>query len=537
MTAVAVFPLDVPARLLGFEQEHLEIYGLSMMNRLSRPCVYLLIFGCELGWLVPFADAGRPTVQRYEPFDVDPGWKGVNNRVRDPDPPMVRQNFGWSQSDHASGGTGEIGGVVWRSVRPAYYAKVLPELSINDHLECSGSVALMHFTAADQYHTGSAIWVGFFNAAKQGWRPLNHLGFRLLGHRDYQFADYKSVLPGALVELHCGTSAYSSMGQFIKHSGSTRAVLMKKMVQDEYVRVPADGRRHAWKLELRPKRNDTPPEIFFQWDDCPPTVLKVGARTLKSGAFFNRFGIFNEPLPGFSMTAWFDEITINGTLHDFSTDPGWEAKGNRDAFVDHVQYGTNDFGYSQTHHAGGQRSGELGGRLWEVGMHQTHIRAHCGDSVGRLSLDERLVAQGKIAIPQFGTDSGIFIGWFDAAEQGSPPRNFAGVLLNTLSSTGRFIAPQVVGSNGRHAFGDVQVLFTPDGRVYDWTLDYDPLGAQGRGTLRLSLGDQVQMIELPDGMRQEGAIMNRFGMFNMQDNNGKFCEVYLDDLEYTVERK
>ena len=507
------------------------------MNRLSWPCVYLLILGCELGGLVAVAGAGRPTVQRYESFDVDPGWEGVNNRVPDPDPPMVRQHFGWSASDHASGGAGEIGGVVWRSVRPAYYAKILPDLSIDDHLECSGSVALMHFNAADQYHTGSAIWVGFFNAAKQGWRPINHLGFRVLGHRDYEFADYTSVLPGALVEVHCGSSAYSSIGQFIKWSGSTRAVVMKKMVQDEYVRVPADGRRHTWKLELRPKRNDTPSRLFFQWDDLPPTELKVSAQMIKSGAIFNRFGIFNEPLPGYSMTAWFDDITINGTLHDFSTDPGWEAKGNHDAFVDHVQYGTNDFGYCDTHRAGGEKPGELGGRLWEVGPHQTQIRARCGDDIGRLTLDERLIAKGKMAFPQFGTDSGILIGWYDAAEQGWPPCNFVGVLLNTLSSTGRFIAPQVVSSQGTHAFGHVKVLFTPDGRVYEWSLDYNPQGAQGRGTLRLALGDQAQTIELPDRMRKEGAIMNRFGVFNMQDNNGKFCDVYLDDLEYTVERK
>ncbi len=33
----------------------------------------------------------------------------------------------------------------------------------------------------------------------------------------------------------------------------------------------------------------------------------------------------------------------------------------------------------------------------------------------------------------------------------------------------------------------------------------------------------------------DGASFNRFGIFNMQDNNGKEALVYFDDLDYTVE--
>jgi hypothetical protein len=31
-----------------------------------------------------------------------------------------------------------------------------------------------------------------------------------------------------------------------------------------------------------------------------------------------------------------------------------------------------------------------------------------------------------------------------------------------------------------------------------------------------------------------GALLNRFGLFNLQWANSKWCEVYLDDLSYTV---
>ena len=36
------------------------------------------------------------------------------------------------------------------------------------------------------------------------------------------------------------------------------------------------------------------------------------------------------------------------------------------------------------------------------------------------------------------------------------------------------------------------------------------------------------------GDKEKGAIFDRFGVFNMQWANSKWCDVYLDDLEYTV---
>jgi hypothetical protein len=39
---------------------------------------------------------------------------------------------------------------------------------------------------------------------------------------------------------------------------------------------------------------------------------------------------------------------------------------------------------------------------------------------------------------------------------------------------------------------------------------------------------------LAPGDKEKGAIFDRFGVFNMQWANSKWCDVYLDDLEYTV---
>jgi hypothetical protein len=36
------------------------------------------------------------------------------------------------------------------------------------------------------------------------------------------------------------------------------------------------------------------------------------------------------------------------------------------------------------------------------------------------------------------------------------------------------------------------------------------------------------------GARAEGAEFDLFGLFNMQDKNGKDCVIYLDELSYTA---
>ena len=52
----------------------------------------------------------------------------------------------------------------------------------------------------------------------------------------------------------------------------------------------------------------------------------------------------------------------------------------------------------------------------------------------------------------------------------------------------------------------------------------------------LTLGAEATTLPLQPGDRSEGAVMDRFGAFNMQDNNGKDCLFYLDNLRYTTGR-
>ena len=58
-----------------------------------------------------FAAVGEASAEdRTENFDKDPGWEGINNRPTATEKRTVRQDFGFSKTDHAGGEPGEIGG-------------------------------------------------------------------------------------------------------------------------------------------------------------------------------------------------------------------------------------------------------------------------------------------------------------------------------------------------------------------------------------------------------------------------------------------
>src|SRR5690349_2447824 len=61
--------------------------------------------------------------QVHQDFSKDPGWEWKHNRIVAQDPPTVDQNFGWSPTNHTGAAeSGEIGGKVWQSKTPAWYA-------------------------------------------------------------------------------------------------------------------------------------------------------------------------------------------------------------------------------------------------------------------------------------------------------------------------------------------------------------------------------------------------------------------------------
>ena len=79
---------------------------------------------------------GQLMLTRTETFDSDPGWDGHNNRTILTQ--EIRQDFRWNNTNATGGDDGEVGGTLSGAGEPAYFAKVLSELTLDDAFEASG---------------------------------------------------------------------------------------------------------------------------------------------------------------------------------------------------------------------------------------------------------------------------------------------------------------------------------------------------------------------------------------------------------------
>jgi len=75
-------------------------------------------------------------------------------------------------------------------------------------------------------------------------------------------------------------------------------------------------------------------------------------------------------------------------------------------------------------------------------------------------------------------------------------------------------------------------VLTP-GKVFDWSLIYDPAANGGNGEMRVTLGEESVTLALKPGQKARGASLDRFGLFT-STAGGQMVKIYLDDLQYTV---
>jgi len=470
--------------------------------------------GCGAGLMVAIATSPlRGTVQLFEDFDTDPGWDRHNNVVTSPVARVVTQNFGYRTSNFAGNAPGEIGGIIDRApLNGAYYGLVLDApLTLEQPLSFSGNAAIRMATHTVGFTSSSDVFVGFFNSQEQGWRPPNFLGFRIHGFNE-------PVQHVAGIELSYGTSRWAADGALGVQT------------------IFPGATKHSFQVNYNP--NVGSGQMTFQWDGGPVQSLDIRPLHRSHGAVFNRFGIFSNQLPGSvegnKIEAYFDDLNVNGVTYSFASNPGWEGVGNQTMFQDRNFYGTNNFGHRTSNFAGGASPGELGGLFWRVEDRDEEFQGYYADDVGILTLNDRLHASGKIAVTKFSIDSGVMLGWFNSAEQDWPPSNFVGVYMDSFTSVGRHFTPMYGTQSGITEFAQQPwPLLSADGTSMDWTIDYDPDAAGGLGAITVTLEQMRRTLVLQPGAKLDGAILDRFGVFNMQDNNGKHALIYFDDISYT----
>jgi len=476
-------------------------------------------------------------VLKSESFDKDPGWEGHNNRLLPTIIPTITQDFGYSSdTSFAAKEKGEIGGKVVRCATPTYYAARIAGKTLNDRLTASGTFALKGAAGS------SGVFFGWFNSNQPTGtgRPVQSLGM-----------DFDGEPSGARLAVRMINRTNKSCGTFIT-----------PFVPGKFRPTPIrlDGTRYTWTLNYHPEANrgngqfqftihshGTQPEpldagrlpaglpeahrkeALSRFPNTTTFSVDLPAGFKKDGAVFDRFGLMNMMKPGNAMTVYFGELQHDGMSEDLTKDPGWVGSRNR-ATIESVPVGSHDFGFSlQTSFAGGE-PGEVGGDLWRSGRY-----GYYADRVGPLTLNDRLEASGRVVLKVGAPDSDMYLGWFSSADKEKPPAasgNFLGVHVGGPTRIGHYFQPALATAKGARAQADKGPVLTP-GKVYQWSLVYDPTASGGQGEIRVTLGEQTVTLVLKRGLKAQGARFDRFGLFN-STAGGQLVRIFFDDLKYTA---
>jgi len=446
--------------------------------------------------------------QRTQDFSFDPGWVGKSNRTALSIARTVVQDFGYSQTNYAGGDApGEIGGRISRSLTPATYANITPTKTLNDRLTASGKFSVM------QADGGSGALFGWFNSDSQGWRTPNSMAIRLDGNRGkyWVFFEY-------------GTQNY--------RTGGSATFEGKRYQTTKTPPEAADGTVHNWSFTYEPEGAEGNGEMIFVMDGKTYTApLQPGHKA--DGANFNRFGMFNQQVAGKGLTAYFDDVVIDGVKHDFSAAPKWEGKGNRITFDDREIRPYHNFGFSPTNHAGGE-PGEMGGIIWRIEENQPEQAGYYAARTGQLTISHRLKASGKVAMLRAAADSAALIGWFNSQTYiGAPPKNFVGILIEGPSRVGHYFRPIYSNSQGEHDGAKQGPIIKPSTEPHEWTLDYNPDANDGQGRIAVGFDSETVSLNLKPGIRMGKANLDMFGIVSYQ-RGGHYVDIYFDDVSYTI---
>lgn len=449
-------------------------------------------------------------------FDTDAKWESFRNRLAPESRNVVRQRFGFRESNLAGGiEPGEIGGRVHRDHTRATYAKKITPKTLDDRLSVSGT-----FSVTDD--EGSAgVLIGWFNdKLSQGWRTPHSLAMRIDGNggKFWVFFEY-------------GT------GRWGTHGGGAFEGTRYQTTPTKPFR--ADGTPHRFQLIYDPGGADGKGQITFRCDQKTWELpLLKGHR--QQGAAFDRFGIWNQQTAGNSLQLFVDDLVINGEHQAFDTDPSWIGSGNTAEYRQRVVRPFHDFGFSPTNHAGGEL-GEMGGIFF-----RDEAPAYYADRIGRKTLDDELFASGKIVMRSAGADSGVMLGWFDGdrkrkkytPQHQQPQTDLLGVVIEGPSRVGHYFRAAYSTSHGTYRAPTLEgtdrqrPILLPNDAVHEWSIHYRPLINSGHGQIDVRFDGKKHSLPLEPGHRAENARFDRFGIFNIQDG-GHHVELYLDDLIYT----
>lgn len=212
----------------------------------------------------------------------------------------------------------------------------------------------------------------------------------------------------------------------------------------------------------------------------------------------------------------------------FDTQPAWVGVNNQPEFppcptVD------QDFGYSLATSFAGGAPGEIGGKIWRASSIACYAKA-----ISPKTLQDRLSASGTFAVTKSAGSSGFLLGWFHSA---NPPgwRNLNSLALRVDGEKGFYrvyceYGTRIKRTSTINIDRKTNVRHRDDGTRHTWALTYDPAGNHGGGAIEFKLDADSWTLNLLPGHKLDGAVFDRFGLWNRQTEAAAPIWVYFDDL-------
>jgi hypothetical protein len=228
---------------------------------------------------------------KKEDFSKDPGWVGVNNGLGKANREWGgSHDFGFSpDTSHAGGSKGELGGMVWRSGKYAYYADKVGPLTLNDRLEASGKIVLTVGMP------DSGVYLGWFNGTEKENAPAqagNFVGVHVGGPTKVGHYFLPAYAPTKTTPIeHVGVRGHPANVAVERGSGP---VVTPQKVLD-------------WKLVYDPAGNGGKGVIEATLGKESITLpLRDGDKA--KGATLDRFGLFTTHRGGSFVRIYLDDL-------------------------------------------------------------------------------------------------------------------------------------------------------------------------------------------------------------------------------------
>lgn len=213
----------------------------------------------------------------------------------------------------------------------------------------------------------------------------------------------------------------------------------------------------------------------------------------------------------------------------FDIDPGWDGHNNR--MVDEPGRETvQRMGFSATNHAGGA-SGEVGGTIQMAAERAYYAMALANP----LSLNDRISASGTLAFAEGRATGPVLIGFFNHENSyGWRSRNSLAIRIDgrgeVLHAHIEYCTDRYRAGAGAIAAMDPETeRFTmdefPASGPHTWSFDYDPAG-----TATFTFDGRTATMAIAADHRQDGAVFDRFGLFNVMKSSDNRAEVYIDNV-------